>query len=558
MAPARADFDAVVIGSGFGGAVTACKLAEEGWRVLVLERGRPYPPGSLPRTPRDIGNAFWDPEAARHGLVDLWTFSGMNVVLSAGLGGGSLIYANVMLRKPPETFVNVDGERWPVSRVELDPHYDNVEAVQRPERYPIDRAPYDKTRKTRALLDAAHELGMEVENPPLAIVFASSPGEDPVPRAPIVEDVPSLHGLPRITCTLCGECDTGCNYGAKQTLDHTYLSRAVASGAEIRTLCDARLLTEHESGWTVTYRQHVAGLDGVAKGLRDPVAEERRTVTARHVVLGAGAIGSTSLLLRNRASLPDLSPALGHGVSANGDMMMFVRNARLPNGGGWRYLDPSVGPVITTSVRVPGSKLPSGREHYVQDGGAPAWTEWLWQMLEGPGDLWQERGVAWRRLKERLTGHRDSNFSDEVARGLGQSGMSAAMMPMLGMGRDIPDARLHLNHDGALDMAFDPSASMVHYDALRKTGRELAEQMGAEWSEPPAQHTTSVHPVGGCAMSVNPLEGVVDPWGNVHGHPGLHVADGAVMPGPVGPNPSFTIAALADRFAEAMIEAGRP
>lgn len=562
-------FDAVVVGSGFGGAVTAYRLAAAGWRVLVLERGRPWPPGSFPRTPRRLQQAFWDPPSGRHGLFDVWAFSGMNVVTASGLGGGSLIYSNVMLRKPASTFGGTDTEHWPLTRAELNRHYDNVRDVQRPQVYPADVAPYDEAGRVAALEEAAGRLGHEVCRPPLAVLFAPERGEAPVLRTPVDGPVASLHGLPRTTCRLCAECNLGCNDGAKQTVDHTYLSRAVDPAleqpAQIRTLCEVRTLSalgdDGDGGWVVGYRQHTAGLDGVAAGLRDPSAETERTVRAAHVVLSAGTVGTTRLLLRNRVALPKLSPALGRRVSGNGDLLMFARDTRegepRDKDRPWRYLDPSFGPAISTSVHVPAERSSSGREYYVQDSGAPGFTEWMWQGVELPHDLWAERGFAWRRLKDRLTGHRDPNVSAELAGLFGSAHASAAMMPMLGMGQDVADGRLHLDGDGRLDLAWSAEASEPHYDALRTTAAELTRAMGGEFSVPPSAHLTTVHPVGGCAMAEDAAGGVVDPWGRVHGHPGLHVADGSVMPGPVGPNPSFTIAALADRFAERMIEDGR-
>ncbi len=561
-ADAEQRFDVVVVGSGFGGGVTAWRLAEAGWRVLVLERGRPWPPGSFPRTPRDFQHAFWDPAAGLHGLVDIWSFSGMNVVTASGLGGGSLIYSNVMLRKPADTFQDTEAERWPVTRADLDPHYDAVEAVLAPQAYPLAHPAYASTGKAVALVDAARSAGLEAVQPPLAVLFAAQDGGEPVPRAPVAEAVPNLHGVPRSTCRLCGECNIGCNDGAKQTVDLTFLSRALAAGAQIRTLCEARTLAAVEGGWEVGYRQHVDAAEGVQYRLADPSPEPARTVRAAHVVLAAGTVGSTRLLLRNRVALPQLSAAVGRRVSGNGDMLGFVRNAREGHARDeqrpWRYLDPSHGPVITTSVHVPADRSLSGREHYVQDAGAPAFTEWLWQMLELPEDLWSARHMGLRRLREKLTGHRDENLSAELSTLLGSGRMSAAMMPLLGMGRDVADGRLHLDADGELDLAWDDAASQPHYRALAASCAQLARGMGAQWTQARSAHLTTVHAVGGAAMATSPADGVVDAYGNVHGHPGLHVADGSVMPGPVGPNPSLTIAALADRFAGAMIAAGRP
>src|SRR6188472_4198754 len=201
-------FDAIVVGSGFGGSVTAYRLAEAGRRVLVLERGRPYPPGSFTRSPYRARESFWDPPHGLTGMYHYWSFRGIDSLVSAGLGGGSLIYANVFIRKDEKWFVHEDlndggYEYWPVSRADLDPHYDNVEKVIPLQRFPIDHEPYASTPKTLAIKEAAEKIEEPQRN---------------------------LLDRDRTTCQMCGECHVGCNYGAKNTLGYTYLSRAKEAG----------------------------------------------------------------------------------------------------------------------------------------------------------------------------------------------------------------------------------------------------------------------------------------------------------------------------------------
>jgi cholesterol oxidase len=278
-------FDALVVGSGFGASAAACRLAQAGRSVLILERGRSYPPGSFPRSPRGISQNLWDPKHGLYGMFDVWAFQGIEALVSSGLGGGSLIYANVLLRKDPAWFVDDtpgQPERpWPVTSADLEAYYEAAEAMLGAQRYPFDVPPYSTTAKTQTMRDAASQLGLAWQLPPLAVTFAN-PGAAPRPGEPVVEDHPNLHRLPRQTCRLCGECDIGCNDGAKNTLDYTYLSRAVDAGAEIRTLSEVRgIEPDPTGGFTVTYLRHDPGSAPEAGG-------ERRTVGGDRVVLGAG------------------------------------------------------------------------------------------------------------------------------------------------------------------------------------------------------------------------------------------------------------------------------
>ena len=136
-------FDAVIIGSGFGGSVMAYRLAEAGFKVCILERGKVYPPGSFPRSPHEMKNNFWDPSEGLYGMYNVWSFRDIGALVSSGLGGGSLIYGNILIRKDEKWFVkediNNDGyEYWPVTRKDLDPHYDQVEEILNAQRYPFE------------------------------------------------------------------------------------------------------------------------------------------------------------------------------------------------------------------------------------------------------------------------------------------------------------------------------------------------------------------------------------------------------------------------------------
>jgi cholesterol oxidase len=552
--------DAVIVGSGFGGSVAAYRLAAAGLSVVLLERGRAYPPGSFARSPAEMGRAFWDPSEGLHGLFDVWGFRGFESVVSSGLGGGSLIYANVLLRKDERWFVREsplpDGgyETWPVTRADLEPHYDAVEQMLAATPYPLDRPAYSNTVKTLAMSEAASKLGMDWQLPPLAVSFAAEPGAEPAIGVPIIErEFGNLHGVPRRTCRLSGECDIGCNDGSKNTLDHTYLSAARHHGADLRTRCEVRAFRPLEGGgYEVDYVEHDPANEGKRVNTR---ALPTRSIRCARLVLGAGAYGTTYLLLCNRHAFPGLSAALGARFSGNGDLLTFL----LPrtHAHAQQAFAPSRGPVITAAIRV-GDEVDgeAGRGFYVEDGGYPGFTDWLVERADVTGRLFRAGEFVTRWVLARLLRSPDSRVGAEVARLIGQGRLSEGSLPLLGMGRDVPDGVMRLR-DGLLDVQWTTRTSIPYYERVRETMKALADELGAKYADNPIwffRSIITVHPLGGAPMGRDAAEGVCDGFGEVFGYPGLYVADGAAMPGPVGANPSLTIAAMADRMSTRLLE----
>jgi cholesterol oxidase len=540
-------FDAVVIGSGFGGSVMAHRLAAAGRTVCLLERGRSYPPGGFPRAPDAMARNFWSPAHGLHGLFDLHLSRRLITVTAAGLGGGSLIYANVMLRKEERSFIEEDPSSgryrpWPVSRADLDPHYDAVERLLRLQTYPFDRDPYTKIRKSTMIRDAAGALGRAWRPVPLAVTFAADgPGSEPVPGAPIRDGGASLHAEPRVTCRLCGECNIGCNYGAKSSLDHNILALARAAGAQLRTGCDVRVVRPHAAGGyeIAFHRRDVADAR--------PVDVDRApldVIVGRRLILAAGALGSTRLLLANRRHLPRLSPALGSGFNGNGDVLALNFGIAEP-------VDPSFGPVITGSVEMDGAEI--------QDTAYPQFYRWVWGAAGALGGF---PGASLRLAQLALEAGRRRNRAAAgavLSTALSGAGLSPPVA-LCSMGREAPSGRLHLDDAGALTLAWDRGPSRAYYAALRRSMRQLAAQWGARQIDLmtllPGMLST-VHPLGGCRMAEHEDEGVVDAGGEVFNYPGLYVADGSIMPGAVGVNPALTIAAMADRIADRMLSQPR-
>ncbi len=558
-------FDTIVIGSGFGGSVTAYRLADGGQRVCLLERGKPYPPESFARRPHEMGANFWDPSRGYYGMFNVWSFKGIEALVSSGLGGGSLIYANVLLRKDERWFVHDSPfsggyENWPISRADLDPHYDAVEKMMDAQRFPFGQPGY-QSPKTAAMQDAAGKLGLTWDLPPLAVSFSPRRGEPPV----IAEAIPTpeygnIHGKLRTTCRLCGECDVGCNYGSKNTLDHNYLSAAKFKGADIRTLCEVKRIEPRPGGgFTVRYVEHDLARAGTPT---DTSKLPLVTLTADRLVVSAGTLGTPYLLLRNRSNFPRLSKALGTRFCGNGDLLTFLLDATKQEGGRTvpRVVDGSHGPVITSYMRVPDTvDGGTGRGYYVEDAGYPVLLDWMVETAKLPNTVARVLKFAWRRVLATVFHNPRSDLSAELAYLLGPCTLSSGSMPMLGMGRDTPDGVMKLRK-GYLDINWTTKTSEEYFGRVRSTMEGISDALGAKFKDNLLwylKRVITVHPLGGCPMGRDADEGVVNQWGEAFNYPGLYVADGSVMPGPVGPNPSLTIAAFADRMCTRILEGGR-
>ena len=308
-------YDAVVIGSGFGGAITAARLAQAGRSVCVLERGRRWGKADFPRSIGQVRDAFWNDED--RGFLDYRSFKNIDVIQASGVGGGSLIYFNVQIEAPPRIF----QRGWPqaITRQSLDPYYalvqDMLDAV--PLQPPTGRT---LPPRTKAFLDAAQGAGRKAELLKIA-VYTGPDRQNP------------HSGAPQGACVYCGNCGLGCHVHAKNTLDLNYLPLAEQHGAQVLPLHHVDKIEPAEQGYRVTYRNLEAGATGMVLG--------------RRVVVAAGALGSTELLLRCQhvhKSLPGLSPILGQQFSGNGDFILAGTH-RTP-----RDVNPSEGPSITAGV----------------------------------------------------------------------------------------------------------------------------------------------------------------------------------------------------------------
>src|SRR3954468_218058 len=512
-------YDVVVVGSGFGGGITACRLAEAGHRVCVLERGRRFAGEDFIDDPDDAPKLLWHESVNPGGMFDVRLLRDVSVICAAGVGGGSLVYASVQLRAPAEVFE--DG--WPtaITRAELDPWYSRTEAALDP----VTTPDTPDLPKLRAFAAAGAHAGRAAERLPIAVHFGAA-REHP------------FSGVRQGGCENLGRCDIGCPVGAKNTVDITYLARAEQRGAEVRPL---RLATALEplsgGGWRVRFRHLGGGGDGSVEGAR--------------LVLAAGTLGSTRLLLQNRKALPGLSPALGTRFSGNGDALAVAFDPGAPDVQGARN---GYGPVMTSRI-----DYIADRGLMAADGGLPVGFD---ALLDVARDVDVIRG--WRRWLLRLRnwlvnlGWGDRSLKPRELRLRERRSEQDALVYLL-IGRDAADGRMQLSPlFRKFEIRWSKAGSARLFADLEKTARELAEAADATpfyaLEGGPLSTFTTVHPLGGCPMADNAADGVVDDLGRVYGQPGLYVLDGSIAPTSLGVNPSKTIAALAERGAAALVE----
>jgi len=511
----------VVVGSGFGGGIAACRLAEAGKRVCVLERGRRFAGEDFPDTPIEAPRLLWHEALNPDGMFDVRLMRDVCVITAAGVGGGSLVYANVQLLAPADVF----DDGWPASidRAALDPWYDATEEALEPRTTPEVPA----LDKVRAFAAAGRHAGKESDLLPIAVHFGDA-REHP------------FSGVRQEGCQNLGRCNIGCPIRAKNTVDITYLARAEKFGAEVRPLHLAEVIAppraEGES-WRVDFKHLGDGDDG--------------SVEAPTVVLAAGTIGSSRLLLRNRRHLRGLSPALGTRFSGNGDALGIALDPSQPDVQGARN---DFGPVMTSKV-----DYTSERKLIAADGGLPANFEFLLDVARGTNVI---RG--WRRWLLRLQaaliplGWSDQSLRPYHLRAGPERGDTDALILLL-IGRDAADGRMRLTPLlRRFDIRWSKDASRELFASLEETAQEIGRGAGANMyyalEGGPLSKFATVHPLGGCPMADDWEHGVVDQFGRVHGYPGLHVLDGSIVPTALGVNPSKTIAALAERGAAKLVE----
>ena len=566
METQQQQLEALVIGSGFGGSVMACRLAAR-WpgQVMLLERGRRYPKGSFARDPHDFANNFWSAERRQHGekrngLFDIRHFPRMDAVLAAGYGGGSLIYANVF--KPPPAWVFQNG--WPAGLTldTLSPYYEVARSVLGANPIPPAAGePRRFVRRSQVHADFARSEGRESALADICVFFGKDYAQGGGPPLAIGEQERNRYGASQTSCTYCGECDVGCNVHAKNSLDLNYLHVAEhRHGAQIRTESEVTsIIPLNAQGQADSAAD---GRHGYQVGYTD-VQGKRHQVTSRRVVVSAGTLGTNELLLRCRdeqGSLPRISQQLGKRFSGNGDFVSIVSSSE-------RSLDSNYGPVITRFTDYNLENQPPGGQpsFLLEDAGYPAFAAWYVEGLRPLtslsylfGKLIRLEKVGWRHWLASLWPSQRRGSIADFMQAMLQGDLSYRSTVLLFMGLDAGDGEISL-HKGALTLHWPQSSSMPLYQAMLDCGRRFTRFVQARsfiqqptWGRPIRDNIT-VHPLGGCALASSPEGGVVNSAagqrGQVFGYQGLYVADGSLLPAAAGANPSATIAALAEWIA---------
>ena len=519
-----ADFDVVIIGSGFGGAVCSARLAEAGYRVLVLERGRRW---NVQDFPRNAGDQWtWDDERPehKHGWFDFRVFPHMTVVQGAGVGGGSLVYANISVDAKPDSF----AQGWPseITFDELAPHYARVKSTMNTKPVPKEQWP----ARTRLLKEAAEKLGFgdRFRRLDLAVTFDEDwRYEQPDPFNPTKsKPVTNAQGQQQGTCVHLGECDIGCPVRARNTLDLNYIVIAEQHGAIVKPLHVVRRIRPIADGYEVGFHE-------IVNGTLQP-----GTATGRIVIVAAGSLGSTQLLLHCRADaggLPALSDRLGHNWSSNGDFLTPAIHFG-------KDVVPTRGPTITAAVDLLDGTF-QGQPVFIEDGGLP-------NIADG----------ALRRLSENEGTDDHERALIATVRLLFTTGALKTVMPWFAQSRDAGDGQLSLRN-GKLFLTWDSEKSTKTIDAVVALHQQMALRTGGLPLTPLTWTTCgdliTPQPLGGCNMGVSADTGVVDHKGEAFGYKHLYVADGAIVPEALGLNPSKTIAALAERIAGTIISEQR-
>ncbi|WEO95813.1 GMC family oxidoreductase [Streptomyces sp. FXJ1.172] len=531
------DYDVIVVGSGFGGSVTALRLTEKGYRVGVLEAGRRFTREDLPKNSWDLKNYLWAPKLGLYGIQRIHLLGNVMVLAGAGVGGGSLNYANTLYIPPKAFFEDPQWKDITDWQEELKPYYDQAQRMLGVRLNPT-MTPSDVHLKA-----AAQRMGVgdTFHLAPVGVFFGDGKDADGTARTGPGQEVADPYfggaGPSRNACTECGECMTGCRHGAKNTLNENYLHLAQQAGAVVHPMTTVVSVTDDSRGG---YAVATLPTDRKKKG-------EGRLFTARRVVLAAGTYGTQTLLHRMQAGgqLPYLSKSLGRLTRTNSEALVGAqtdnrRYRRAQHGAA--EADFTRGVAITSSIH-PDENTHIEPVRYGKGSNAMGGLS----ILQVPYAEGSSRALAWLANAARhpllvLRSLSNRRWSERTIIGLVMQSLDNSLTTYLkpgGVGKGLLTARQgHGAPNPKQIKAATEAATALAAEINGFAGSNVGELMGTP---------LTAHFLGGCPIGDSAETGVIDPYHRLYGHPGISVVDGAAVSANLGVNPSLTITAQAER-----------
>ncbi|MDH6120573.1 GMC family oxidoreductase [Kitasatospora sp. GAS204B] len=538
------DYDVIVVGSGFGGSVSALRLTEKGYRVAVLEAGRRFARDELPENSWDVKNYLWAPALGLYGIQRIHLLANVLVLGGAGVGGGSLNYANTLYVPPKAFFEDRQWQHITDWEEELAPFYDQAQRMLGVRTNPT------TTPSDVHLQAAAEQLGVgdTFHLAPVGVFFGDGRDADgsskTVPGAEVEDPYFGGVGPRRKACVECGECMTGCRHGAKNTLTENYLYLAEANGAEIHPLTTvARIRPLDRADGEPADGEHGFAVDVRRTNARGASAERSgaRTLTAARVVVAAGTYGTQTLLhrMRDQGRLPGISATLGELTRTNSEALVGAQTTPRRYGG---PVDFTKGVAITSSIH-PDENTHIEPVRYGKGSNAMGFLSIMQVPGGGRGPRWLRAGAT--ALKHPTVFARSlSNYrwSERTIIGLVMQSLDNSITVSLkqkGLGKGKLTSR---QGHGEPNPSWIPAAERGAQALAASINGFAGSTVGEVFDIP-----MTAHFIGGCPIADSPERGVVDPYQRLYGYPGISVVDGSTISANLGVNPSLTITAQAER-----------